>query len=143
MSTGVTVSGDVVSSFTSFKLKRKPHHCKYFIYKLCDDFRTIVVDKIGALEKTYDDFCSDLPPNECRYGMIDLDTVTNDGRKVNKLVFITWTPDCAKIKNKMVYAGSKEALKSALPGVGIQVQATDAQDLDFEESIKPAMLKFN
>jgi len=75
--------------------------------------------------------------------MIDLDTVTNDGRKVNKLVFITWTPDCAKIKNKMVYAGSKEALKSALPGVGIQVQATDAQDLDFEESIKPAMLKFN
>jgi cofilin len=42
----------------------------------------------------------------------------------------------------MLYSGSKEALKSALIGVGIHINATDMSELDFEEAILPVVKKF-
>lgn len=104
--TGVTVNDEAVEMFNAFKLHRAPHDNRYFTYKIENDSE-IVVDTFGDKSKTYDDFTACLPPTECRYGVFDLDYVTRDGRDANKLVFISWSPDTAKIKNKMVYAGSK------------------------------------
>lgn len=92
--------------FNAFKLHRAPHDNRYFIYKIENDAE-IVVDTFGDKSKTYDDFTACLPPNECRYGVFDLDFVTRDGRDANKIIFVSWSPDTAKIKNKMVYAASK------------------------------------
>ena len=100
------------------------------------------VEKMGALEKTYDDFCEDLPTDDCRYGLIDVEFNTDDGRPTSKLVMIAWNPDTAPIKSKMMYSGSKEAIKRVLVGVGVQINATDSQELDFEESVLPAVKKF-
>ena len=55
---------------------------------------------------------------------------------------IAWNPDTAPIKSKMLYSGSKEAIKRVLVGVGVQINATDSQVLDFEESVLPAVKKF-
>ena len=38
-------------------------------------------------------------------------------------------PDTAKIKSKMVYAGSKDALTRALVGVSTKISATDLSEL--------------
>ena len=70
--------------------------------------------------------------------MFDLEFNTTDGRPTSKIVFVAWSPDTAKIKNKMVYAGSKEALKSALVGVAVHVQATDQSELDIAEVVTQA-----
>ncbi len=43
---------------------------------------------------------------------------------------------------KMLYAGSKEVLKSAVNGIGILVNANDYSDLDYESAIKPTVMKF-
>jgi len=83
-----------------------------------------------------------LPENDCRYGLLDLEFESDDGRPTSKLVFITWNPDTAPIRSKMLYSGSKEAIKSALVGVGIQINATDASELDLETSILPVVKKF-
>ncbi|CAM9310081.1 unnamed protein product [Pylaiella littoralis] len=131
MTTGVTVNDEAVEMFNAFKLHRAPHDNRYFTYKIENDSE-IVVDTFGDKSKTYDDFTACLPPTECRYGVFDLDYVTRDGRDANKLVFISWSPDTAKIKNKMVYAGSKEAIKSALTGIGIHLQATDQGELELD-----------
>lgn len=40
------------------------------------------------------------------------------------------SPDTAKIKSKMVYAGSKESIKSVLVGVMIHITATDFSEID-------------
>ena len=104
--TGVTVNDEAVEMFNAFKLHRAPHDNRYFVYKIENDAE-IVVDTFGDKSKTYDDFTACLPANECRYGVFDLDFTTLDGRQGNKLVFISWSPDTAKIKNKMVYAASK------------------------------------
>lgn len=40
------------------------------------------------------------------------------------------SPDDAKIKQKMVYASSREALKRALVGIAFELQATDKEDVE-------------
>lgn len=139
-STGVTASDEVSSTFQDFKLG-KGEKLRYIIYKI-EDQKTIVIEKKGERSKTFEDFCGDLPEAEPRYGLVDLEFKTTDGRDTSKLVMITWNPDNAKIKPKMLYSGSKEAIKTALNGVGIHINATDHAELDFDTSILPVCQKF-
>mmetsp|Transcript_4552 Transcript_4552/g.6737 ORF Transcript_4552/g.6737 Transcript_4552/m.6737 type:complete len:143 (-) Transcript_4552:844-1272(-) len=141
MATGVTACDAIVSSFTDFKLKRGEFNVRYFIYHIKNK-KSIQIEKTGGEKSTYDDFVSDLPENDCRYGLIDLDFETKDGRPTSKMVFISWNPDTAPVMSKMIYSGSKEVIKSALAGVGIHINATDYSELDFEESILPVVRKF-
>uniref|UniRef100_A0A6T5XBY3 ADF-H domain-containing protein n=1 Tax=Thalassionema nitzschioides TaxID=33649 RepID=A0A6T5XBY3_9STRA len=141
MATGVRCHDDVAEAFTKFKLQQEPFKLRYFIYVIKDK-KEIVIEKQGEREKTYDDFVENLPENDCRYGLLDLEFESDDGRPTSKLVFITWNPDTAPIRSKMLYSGSKEAIKSALVGVGIQINATDASELDLETSILPVVKKF-
>jgi cofilin len=122
-------------------LQQEPYKIRYFIYVIKDK-KTIEIEKTGERNKTFDDFVADLPENDCRYGLIDVEFETADGRPTSKIVFITWNPDTAPVRPKMLYSGSKEALKSALLGVGIMINATDMSELDFEEAILPAVKKF-
>ena len=74
---------------------------------------------------------------------MDVQFETDDGRETSKLVLISWIPDTSKIKMRMLYAGSKEVLKAAVSGgIGIIINANDHSDLDYEDSIKPSVLKF-
>lgn len=87
---GVGVHDDVITQFNDFKLKREPYNFRYFIYKIVDDTE-IVIESTGPNSETYEDFAAKLAPiNECRYGLIDLDVTTKDGRPTSKLVFLTW-----------------------------------------------------
>lgn len=142
MSTGVVAQDDVSTSFEDFKLQRGDYKVRYFIYMMSKDKKSIVIEKTGERSKTYDDFISELPEKDCRYGLIDLEFETVDGRPTSKMVFISWNPDTAAVRAKMIYSGSKEVLKSALPGVGIHINATDYSELDFETSILPVVQKF-
>lgn len=139
--TGVVVDDEVSTAFQGFKLQSAGFKLRYYIYKI-ENKKVIKIEKSGERSKTYDDFVEDLPENECRYGLIDLDFETSDGRPTSKLVFITWNPDTGKIRDKMLYSGSKESIKSALNGVGIHINATDMAELDFETSILPVCKKF-
>ena len=136
------MTDDVAFSFNEFKLKRGDYHLRYFIYMISKDKKTIVVEKRGDVSKSYDDMISDLPENDCRYAVIDLEFETDDGRPTSKLVFISWNPDTASVRPKMLYSGSKEAIKAALNGVGIHINATDHSELDLETSILPVVKKF-
>jgi len=115
---------------------------RYFIYMISKDKKYIVIEKQGDITKSYDDFVADLPENDCRYGLIDLEFETDDGRPTSKMVFISWNPDTASVRPKMLYSGSKEALKSTLTGVGIHINATDYSELDLEASVLPVVKKF-
>jgi cofilin len=106
------------------------------------DKKEIVVEKSGARDATYEDFMAEMPENDCRYGIIDLEFESDDGRPTSKLVFISWNPDTASVRPKMLYSGSKEAIKAVLTGVGIHINATDHSELDLETSILPVVKKF-
>ena len=66
----------------------------------------------------------DLPDNNCRYAVINIEFETDEGRPTSKLGFISCNPDTASVRPKMIYSGSKEAIKAALNGVGININAT-------------------
>lgn len=66
---------------------------------------------------------------------------TTDGPASNKIIFIVWLPDTAKVKSKMIYAASKDALKKKLIGIGSEIQATDPSEL--EDSVIGEKLQCN
>ena len=43
--------------------------------------------------------------------------------------YIIRTPDTSKIRQKMVYASSKEAIRRKLVGIAIEIQGTDASEV--------------
>ena len=89
-SSGVGVHDDVINQFNDFKLKREPHNYRYFIYKIENDTE-ITIESTGDQSETYDDFAKKLLQiPDCRYGLIDLDVTTKDGRPTSKLVFVSW-----------------------------------------------------
>ena len=50
----------------------------------------------------------------------------------NKLLFVAWSPDTGKGKDKMVYASVREAFIESLVGIQVKIQATDDGELTKE-----------
>ena len=124
MSTGVGVSDDAVAAFAEFK--KSSNQTTYVIFKIMDG--KIEVESQSE-DKDFNAFLAVLPESECRYAAYKREFTTNDGRPGTKLVSIAWSPDTSKVKDKMIYAGSKASLTSVLVGVAIKIAATDASEL--------------
>lgn len=134
MASGVSVDDQCKIAFQEIKLG---HKHRYVVYKLTDDLKQIVVDTKADPSKKYDDLVEELKvaesAQECRYAVIDVEYATKDGQPRNKICFFMWSPESAKIKQRMVYSASKDALKKALgEGIGKEIQANDHGDLEFE-----------
>jgi len=88
------------------------------------------VEKSGD-ESDYDTFVNHLPETACRYAVYDF-AFEKEGGKRNKLTFFSWAPDNAKIKDKMVFASSKDVLRRALVGISAEIQGTDFDEVAYE-----------
>lgn len=141
MASGVAVSDNCKTAFQDIKLG---HKYRYVVYCLTEDFKQIVVEKLAEPSSTYDEFLKDMKAAEdvdqCRFAVFDAEFSTKDGQPRNKIVFFMWSPERAKIKQKMVYAASKDALKKALgEGIGKEVQANDQSDLKWDNVLEIIM----
>ncbi|KAK4190250.1 hypothetical protein QBC35DRAFT_471881 [Podospora australis] len=142
---GATVSQECVTAYNDLKLNKK---YKYVIYKLSDDNKEIVVDSTSEDGPKYDDFREKLINAKTksktgavgkgpRYAVYDFEYQLASGEGTrNKITFIAWSPDDAGIMAKMVYASSKEALKRALTGLATEIQANDADDIEYDSLVK-------
>jgi len=137
MASGVAVSDECKTAFDEIK-KHKKH--RYAVFHIKDDVK-IEVETIGVRDGTYEDFCSDIQKagkGICRYGLFDyeyLHTVQGapEPTKKQKLFLMLWCPDDAKIKAKMLYSSSFDALKKSLTGVAKYLEATDSSEISKEE----------
>jgi len=127
MASGVGVAQECIATFQQLKLKKQ---LKYIIYALNDTKTEIIVHRTSP-SSDYEEFIGDLPENECRWAVYDLEYDSGEGKR-NKLLFYSWSPDTAKIKEKMVYASSKDALRKALDGISSEIQGTDASEVALE-----------
>ncbi|MEV8535852.1 actin depolymerization factor/cofilin-like domain-containing protein [Streptomyces sp. NPDC051211] len=120
-----------MTKFDELKLKKQ---LKYVVYKLNDNKTEIVVenDSSDDQEATYDSFLERLPEKDCRWAVYDFDYHNAEGAPRNKIVLFAWSPEGSPIKSKMVYSSSKDALRRALSGVGVEVQGTDFDDVSHE-----------
>ncbi|KAF8882896.1 hypothetical protein CPB84DRAFT_1750777 [Gymnopilus junonius] len=104
MASGVGVNEQCLTTFQELKLKKKH---KYIIFNLNKELTEIVVEKTSDVQD-YEAFVADLPETECRWAIYDFEFEKEGAGKRNKIVFLSWSPDDAKIKQKMVFASSRE-----------------------------------
>jgi len=133
MSSGVGVSDDCLAKFQDLKLKKK---YKYIIYNLNKTNTEIIVEKTST-STDYEEFLKDLPETEARWAVYDFEFESGEGKR-NKLCFFSWSPDDAKVKQKMVFASSKEALRRALVGIATEIQGTDYSEVAQEAVLDKA-----
>jgi len=139
MSSGVAVSDECKTYFEDVKKGKKYRYVVYYI----KDEKTIQVECFGERDAKYNDFLADLQKSgesECRYGLYDFEYEhqhqgTTESSLKQKLFLMSWCPDSAKIKKKMLYSSSFDAIKKALVGVHKYIQATDLSEAS-EESVE-------
>ncbi|XP_046988005.1 cofilin/actin-depolymerizing factor homolog isoform X1 [Schistocerca americana] len=133
---GVTVSDACKTTYEEIKKDKKHRYVVFFIR----DEKQIDVEYIGERNATYDQFLEDLQKGgtgECRYGLFDFEYThqcqgTSEASKKQKLFLMSWCPDTAKVKKKMLYSSSFDALKKSLVGVQKYIQATDMSEASQE-----------
>ena len=116
--TGIPVDSQTIVYFKDLKLRKK---YKYMIMSIMDD-KIIKTEKVGSGDKQ--ELITDLPKKDCRYIVYDDDQV----------LFISWVPECAPTRSKMIYAGSKENVMKALEGCKAARDAHEMSDLSIIKS---------
>mmetsp|Transcript_15486 Transcript_15486/g.25338 ORF Transcript_15486/g.25338 Transcript_15486/m.25338 type:complete len:141 (-) Transcript_15486:1281-1703(-) len=137
---GIGCEEECVEAFNKFKLQNnsKGEKHKYIIFKIKDE--KIKIDKKGPADSTWDDFASELAGDEGAYGIFDYHFALDDGRQLDKIVYVQYTPDKGNVRSRMLYAATNESFKGELgSGISHAIQATSIADLE-EESIL-ALLK--
>ncbi|GMN24291.1 hypothetical protein TIFTF001_000505 [Ficus carica] len=92
----------------------------YFVFKLSADDKQIVVENVGKPTQSFEDFITTLPDRDCRYVVYDHVTSKDDSEK-RAIVFLTWAPDGAKTKYKMIYTIYKDTLRRELDGFSVKL----------------------
>ncbi|CAM8888551.1 unnamed protein product [Rhodiola kirilowii] len=119
------------SKKTFLELQRKRSY-RYVIFIIDEKKKELLVDKTGNPNESFDDFQASLPENDCRYAVYDYDFVTLENCQKSKIFFIAWSPDTSGVRAKMLYAASKEMIKSGLNGIHYEIQATDPTEMDLQ-----------
>ena len=138
MSSGVAVKDECKDAFMDIKLKK---NMKYIIFRLSKDLESVEIEKKAPVDATYDQLIDDLKAAEterqCRYALFDAKYQKAGSVEHRKLFFLLWSPENATVKQKMLYASSKDALKKALgEGMGKEIQATDHSDLQWDNVLE-------
>eukprot|EP01062_Namystynia_karyoxenos_P049903 TRINITY_DN38473_c0_g1_i1.p1 TRINITY_DN38473_c0_g1~~TRINITY_DN38473_c0_g1_i1.p1 ORF type:complete len:138 (+),score=69.62 TRINITY_DN38473_c0_g1_i1:57-470(+) len=130
--TGVVPTDACVTEFEQLKTKSAYQGLEF----------AIEGDKIDVTKKfdkgtSFADFLAAIPKDDARYYIWDY-CFEDDGVSKTKLFFITWNPDAGKVKTRMLYSGSKDALKKKIAGGLIELQANDIGDLDEKDILGKA-----
>ena len=129
---GVAVAEDCISVFNKVKLRSSG--LQWAVFRVEETEGSVLTDATGAAgDGDYSAFIAALPDNECRYAIYDYEYVNSEDCVFSKLVFIIWNPDGARLKNKMLYASTKDFFKSRLSGIAVEIQATDLDEVSEEE----------
>jgi len=118
------------------------HSHKFIFFKLSDALKEVVFEKTSSAgSDSYEQFVAALPPNDCRYAVFDFAFKAEDGGDRNKILFVLWCPDNAKVKSKMIYTSTKDSIRKKLVGVGSEIQATDKAEIAYEAVLEKCLRK--
>ncbi|KAJ0413537.1 cofilin [Aspergillus carlsbadensis] len=128
-----TVDDDCVAKFQDLKVKGL---YKYIIFGLNSTNSSIIVHKTSS-DEDYDTFLADLPETECRWAVYDFHYTTDSGDK-KKLLFYYWSPEAARVREKMLYSSARDTLRKALVGISAEIQGTEPAEVSYETALEKA-----
>ncbi|KAM5560059.1 actin-depolymerizing factor 2 [Rosa sericea] len=126
---GMAVHDECKLKFLELKTKRT---YRSIVYKIEEKQKQVIVEATGDPTQTYENFTDSLPSDECRYAVFDFDFLTPEGVPKSRIFFIAWSPDTSRVRNKMIYASSKDRFKRELDGIQIELQATDPSEIGLD-----------
>lgn len=138
---GISVSEDAVNMY--YYLKAKSQY-RWATWRINSDGNEVVIADVGGKDSSYQDLLSVMPSSDCRYAVYDHQFTNSEGCIFNKLVFINWAPDAARIKAKMMYASTKDFFKGFLDGLSVELQGSDLADIteqDVAEAVRSTVTR--
>ncbi|KAI9874950.1 MAG: cofilin [Pleopsidium flavum] len=138
---GVSVAPECITTFNELKLGKGS--VKFIIYKLSDNYKEVVVEETSQ-DPDWEVFRKKLISAKAmhkgkegsgpRYAVYDFNYELSGGEgKRSKVTFIAWTPDDALMIPKFTYTSSKDALKRALTGIAVDIQANGEDQIEYDE----------
>jgi len=120
---------------------------KFLTFKISDDQTKIVVEDFGGVyDGPYSEFESYLKDIEdqgtCRYAVVYYHYESAGGHPRTKILFVSYTSENAKTKEKMIYTSSKSPLKMKLEGADLEIQGNDLDDIKDAEVLDNIKRKF-
>lgn len=134
---GVEMKEECVDAYQAVKSNK----LKCCAFRLSDDHKQIIKVEESQMKyhkrqtdpQQFKDFQQLFPADQCRYAVYHaiLGLEGSDGIKSerDRIVFISWAPDTAKIKSKMLHSSSKDAIKKRFEGIGIEFQFSSQDEL--------------
>ncbi|XP_059811326.1 cofilin-2-like [Hypanus sabinus] len=159
MASGVKVCDSVVNCFNQMKVRKvcskeeSMKRKKVVLLKLNDSDEFVVLDEQneilvgdvveGTVKDPLNSFVSMLPKDRCCYALFDVSFETSESKK-EELVLIHWNPEGASIKEKMLYASSKDALMRKFGGIKHKWQFGEMEEVidvnTWAEKLGPSVL---
>ncbi|QHN96667.1 Actin-depolymerizing factor [Arachis hypogaea] len=84
---GMAVHDDCKLWFLELKTKRTH---RFIVFKIEENQKQVIVEKLGEPAQGYKDFAACLPPNECRYAIYDFEFLTEGNIPKSRIFFIAW-----------------------------------------------------
>lgn len=138
--TNASISDECIEKYDDLKLNKK---YKFIIFKLSDNYKEFEVEEASE-ESDWEVFRQKLLDAKTkkksggfgpgpRFAIYDFlyNLQAGEGSRT-KIVFLAWSPDTADVQPKMIYASSKEALKRSFNGIATELQANDAEDIEYK-----------
>ena len=133
MNTGINIPDEVRAEFQALRLKRK---YRYIIMKVNEAKDGVEVEKTGERDETFDQFKENMPKNNSRWAVYDLEWNADDGRKLSKLLFILFAPDDNLDKaERFVVTCNKDQVKSKMSETNRDMQINSWDDLNQDKFI--------
>ncbi|OCT79756.1 cofilin-1 [Xenopus laevis] len=135
MASGVRIDDCITAAFQEIKLRKSKKKALFFCFTQDEKFITLDKEKEILVDYKGDFFQilkSMFPEKKCCYALIDVNYSTGEATKQD-LLFVMWTPECATVKQKMLFASSKSSLKQVFSGVQKQWEIQSREDLTIEQ----------
>ncbi|KAL5343006.1 hypothetical protein BJX70DRAFT_355429 [Aspergillus crustosus] len=146
LASGVSVQDECITAFNNFRMTggTKGAKPKFIIFKIADNKKEVVVEEVSE-EQDYEVFrkrledAKDSKGNPApRYAVYDVeyDLGNNEGKR-SKIIFISWVPESTPTLWSMIYASTREVLKSAL-NVHTSIHADDKSEIEWKALLAEA-----
>jgi len=118
-----------IEEYKNFKLRRKH---KWVCFSIIEDASQQKIHTVKSVEsdksKDVSDLIHSLSEHECCYVVYEHEYTTKDGRKTDKLFFITWNPRAAATSLQMDYLTGRSAIRDICDGC-FDLSATSGSDI--------------
>lgn len=116
MASGIKITDEMKEIYNRINVNSKIKPAlRYAIFKFSDKSDAVVCEKQvePASAESYQEVVSSLPQNDVRYMAYDLQILSSTGMAKRKVILVSWHPEGAPVKRKMLVSSTFSVVKNA------------------------------